>query len=184
MPNSATYQAKLIASRRREGLCIECGKRKPARARTRCTPCLRLACEHQAVRRAEARGEGLCCYCGERVRIPVYCDRCTRKKGERKAEKSPPAVRKQARAIVGTVARGRQLRQVLASILLLRTGRWTIAEWSAELGMHLRTTYRLLTTLRQAGIEVEVSREREHQRGTATPLYRIRAEAAAKALGL
>ena len=72
----------------------------------------------------------------------------------------------------------------MASIILLGTGRWTITEWSAELGVQRRTTYRLITTLRRAGIAVEVSREREHERGPATPLYSIPGEPIRKLLRL
>ena len=99
-------------------------------------------------------------------------------------DQSPTRARVQALSAVGTITRTRQLGHVLASVILLRTGRWTIAEWSAELGVQRRTTYRLITTLRRAGIAVEVSREREHERGPATPLYSIPGEPIRKLLRL
>lgn len=78
--------------------------------------------------------------------------------------------------MLGAAVRGRMLMEVLASILLLRTGRWTIAEWADELAVNRRTIYRLIRSLRAAGIVIEVSREREHERGSPTPLYRVPAE--------
>jgi len=86
--------------------------------------------------------------------------------------------------MLGATIRLRGLGQMVASILLLRTGRWTLYEWADELGMHWRSVYRLITALRKYGVTIEVSREREHGRGTATPHYRIPSEPLRKLLRL
>jgi len=86
--------------------------------------------------------------------------------------------------MLGATVRMRGLGQMVASVLLLRTGRWTLNEWADELGMHWRSVYRLITALRKCGVTIEVSREREHGRGTATPYYRIPAEPLRKLLRL
>ena len=148
----------------------------------RCAGCLKKAVEHQRGLLASRRAAGKCYSCGQPV--PVLCAGCSRRKQERRSDRSPTRARVQALSAVGTITRTRQLGNVLASIILLGTGRWTITEWSAELGVQRRTTYRLITTLRRAGIAVEVSREREHERGPATPLYSIPGEPIRKLLRL
>ena len=182
MATSSEYQAKIHKQRRRAGLCIGCGKRSPTPGRIRCAGCLKKAVEHQRGLRASRRAAGKCYSCGEAV--PVLCAGCSRRKQERRSDRSPTRARVEALSAVGTITRTRQLGHVLASVILLRTGRWTITEWSAELGVQRRTTYRLITTLRRAGIAVEVSREREHERGPTTPLYSIPGEPIRKLLRL
>ena len=80
--------------------------------------------------------------------------------------------------------RDHRVRDVLRLLVTLRRGRWTVEDIAAELGLRWRATYRLLATLRAVGVTLEVSREREHPRGTATPLYSVPAEPLRKLLRL
>lgn len=168
-------QKRVVAKRKVAGKCAACGKRAPARGHTMCIPCLRRMSEASAVTRALRRGEGRCTACGELVRIPHRCDECRRAAGKRSSEKSPRAIRERAIAI-GSASRMRQLGRVWASIMLLRTGRWTIAEWGDAVGIGMRSAYRLRDLLRNAGVTIDVSKERAAKQGAATPLYTIPAE--------
>jgi hypothetical protein len=77
----------------------------------------------------------------------------------------------------GGAVRGRSLRLALRALLVLRRGRWTIVELADEIGVHCRTGYRLIGSLREAGITVQVSRERERgARGPGMGYYNIPAE--------
>jgi hypothetical protein len=169
------------AKRLKAGLCGDCGKRKRWRKSPRCRACLRKVREGVATLRRERRARGECTTCGCKVSLPERCDAC---KQARSSETSPPRVLKTAVDLSGTIGRARLMSRTFASILLLRTGRWTIAEWADELGLKLRTAYRLIHSMRRAGITIEVSREREHERGMATPLYTIPAEPLRKLLRL
>jgi predicted DNA-binding transcriptional regulator YafY len=65
--------------------------------------------------------------------------------------------------------RERLLIHALQTILILRAGRWTVAELAGELGVERRTAYRIVDSLRRAGVTVEISHESVHA------YYRIRA---------
>jgi predicted DNA-binding transcriptional regulator YafY len=84
----------------------------------------------------------------------------------------------------GTHVRGRQLHHVMSAMLILRRGRWTVSELAAELRVRQRTAYRLISALRRVGVTVEVSREREVDRGMAAGYYTIPAEPLRKLLKL
>lgn len=94
--------------------------------------------------------------------------------------KSPPIGRPRKttrREAAGVAVRGRLLTEALRALVVLRRGRWTVPELAAELGIEWRTAYRLLASLRAAGVTVDVSRERAAgQRGIGDGYYTIPAE--------
>lgn len=141
-------------------LCANCHRRPRVPNRTRCKPCLHLLCESARRLRVKRAAAGVCRSCATPVRAPVYCDGCAARRQELKAarridgQREPHVVEQLA-----GLTRERQLGEVLAALVLLRRGRWTVAELAGELGQHLRTAYRMLSAIRRAGIEVEVSRE-------------------------
>ncbi len=55
------------------------------------------------------------------------------------------------------------LQTAFRALIVLRRGRWTMAELADELGIHWRTAYRVVRDLRAAGVVVERSIEREGQ---------------------
>ena len=78
--------------------------------------------------------------------------------------------------------RGRVLHEALQVLLVLRRGRWTMAELAAELGVYWRTAYRLVEALREAGVTVEVSADQD---GDQRPrYYQVPAEPLRKLLRL
>jgi predicted transcriptional regulator len=176
-----TYNQRRASRLKRAKMCVDCGRKAAARRRTRCLACLRRLAESAAVHRAEARGRGVCYECGKKIKVPARCDSC---KSKRSSDKSGKRERKMTKELRGVVGRAKKLSQMFASILLLRTGRWTVSEWADELGVHPRTAYRMIAALRRCGITIEVSREREHVRGQATPLYTIPADPLRKLLRL
>ena len=76
----------------------------------------------------------------------------------------------------GQISRGRLLTEAIRAMVMLRRGRWTVPELADELGIQWRSGYRLLASLRAAGITVEVSRERSGGRGMGEGHYSIPAE--------
>jgi hypothetical protein len=72
--------------------------------------------------------------------------------------------------------RGRLLVEAISALRVLRRGRWTVAELSDELGIHWRAGYRLLASLRAAGVTVEVSREHGPGKRGYDAYYQIPAE--------
>jgi hypothetical protein len=76
----------------------------------------------------------------------------------------------------GQVTRGRLLTESVRAMILLRRGRWTVADLAVELGILGRSTYRLLASLRAAGVVIEVTREHGPGKKGFTALYRIPAE--------
>ena len=94
----------------------------------------------------------------------------------RRSQRSPAKARRQARAAIGTLTRGRLLAYAFRAIVLLRRGRWTVEEMAAELGILWRTGYRLIASLRAAGVTVEVSREHSPGQRGYLALYTIPAE--------
>jgi len=172
------------------GLCAHCGKRKPAAGRTRCSRCIEYARHALADRRARLRARRFCIACGNRPASPglARCAHClvlrrtksAAKRAKRRALRPP---RELSRA-PGTYVRGRQLHQVFGALRILRRGRWTIRELADELHIHWRTGYRLIDALRRIGVTVEVSREREGDRGIGSGYYTIPAEPLRKLLHL
>lgn len=69
--------------------------------------------------------------------------------------------------------RGRQLRDAVRLLVLLRRGRWTMPEIADELGVGWRTAYRIVRALEDAGVTVEVSREEGGARGMAPGHYTV-----------
>jgi DNA-binding transcriptional ArsR family regulator len=59
----------------------------------------------------------------------------------------------------GAVIRGRQLGDVLAAVRLLARGRWLVDDLATHLGITRRTTYRLLSAMRDQGLAVDRQRE-------------------------
>jgi hypothetical protein len=174
MATQTPYQARKSA-----GLCVECGRGRAATGRVRCRACLRHESERQLERRLKARGKGACAYCGKPVRVPVACDGC---REDQRAEHDEARVTRQRdpAAVAGLAAqtRERQLVEVIAAVALLRRGRWSVVELAAELGQHKRTTYRMISAIRRAGIVVEASREGSYR------YYAIPAESLRKVLRL
>lgn len=78
--------------------------------------------------------------------------------------------------------RNKILRQGLRAMIILRAGRWTMAELADELGVGWRTAYRIVDGIRDAGIPVEASGTRG--RDTDGIHYRITASDVRKALKL
>lgn len=68
--------------------------------------------------------------------------------------------------------RGRALQQVVHAIVALRRGRWTMHDFAGELGVTLRTAYRIMDAIKASGVRVDATRE-PNERGMATPYYRI-----------
>lgn len=90
----------------------------------------------------------------------------------------PPRKLRSARARGHVRRRGAVLAAALWAIVLLRSGRWTIRELAAELGLHVRSAYRMLHALEAAGVELEV-----HVEGSLRH-YRVRAPALRRLLKL
>lgn len=88
------------------------------------------------------------------------------------------------RAQAGQVARGRLLEEALRALVVLRRGRWTVVELADDLGLHWRSAYRLLASLRAAGVTVEVSREHAPGQRGYLALYRVPSEPLRKLLRL
>ena len=183
---------------RQSGLCRRCSKPCPP-GRATCERCLRIQSAQRATVKVHRRAASLCA-CGRPVaRESVFCSRCLRGRkrdgrrctvcGSRRHIRSTcpdrtDSERLSACQIDGTQVRGRQLRHVLSTMLILRRGRWTVAELAAELGMNQRTAYRLIDALRCVGVTVEVSRERETERGMGAGYYTIPSEPLRKLLRL
>ncbi len=74
--------------------------------------------------------------------------------------------------------RGRWLRDALRLLVLLRTGRWSVAELAAELGLHRRSVHRMLQQFARVGIELE-----RHPEGKEV-FWRVDGEALRRLLGL
>lgn len=106
-------------------------------------------------------------------RVPRGAEMATRRKT---ATPRPRAVEGQPD---GMGHRMSALRDALACIRLLASGRWRVDDLAAELGCTRRTAYRLLGALRESGIHVE--RQREDYR---TVYLRVDRAQAARALGL
>ncbi len=74
--------------------------------------------------------------------------------------------------------RGQSLRTAFRLVGLLRSGRWKAADAAEEVKCNIRTFYRVVSAVEDAGIPVERHRER-------TDVYlRVRRDAVARALGL
>jgi predicted DNA-binding transcriptional regulator YafY len=80
--------------------------------------------------------------------------------------------------------RGNVLRTAIRTMLVLRRGRWTAHELAGEIGVHWRTAYRLVEQLRDAGVTIEVSREREGGQRNLTRYYRVPADPLRKLMKL
>lgn len=155
--------------------CTSCRTRSAARGRARCKQCLHDAVAYHRELRRKRRAAGKCTACASPVQAPALCEDCAEAKQARKAA---GRVRDQRDASatdsLGSITREHQLGEVLAALVLLRRGRWTVAELAAELGQGLRTAYRMISALKRAGITVEVSREgvHSHYQVPAEPLRR------------
>jgi HTH domain len=195
--------AKETQATRRErlgqsGLCRRCSKPCPP-GRATCERCLQIQSAQRATMKVHRRAASLCA-CGRPVaRESVFCSRCLRARkrdgrrctlcGSRRHIRSTCPDRADSKRlsgakIDGTQVRGRQLHQAMAAMLILRRGRWTIPELAAELDTHPRTAYRLIDALRRVGVIIEVSREREMERGTGAGYYTIPSEPLRKLLRL
>lgn len=78
----------------------------------------------------------------------------------------------------------RALSHHLDAVRLLVREPLTAYELGAELGLTWRTAYRLVAQLREAGLDVQQSPRREHDRGTPTSEYSIRPDHVRQRLGL
>lgn len=97
----------------------------------------------------------------------------------------PKARTRRKRTQPGQPLRGRLLTEALLAMVVLRRGRWTVRELADELGLGSRSAYRMLASLRAAGVTVEASYERwSGTRGLGEGHYTIPAEPLRKLLRL
>lgn len=78
--------------------------------------------------------------------------------------------------------RGMVLQTAFRALVILRRGRWTMAELADELGIHWRTAYRVVRDLETVGVVVERSQERAGRQHVAH--YQVSAAALRKLLRL
>lgn len=78
--------------RAEEGMCVGCGRRKPAAQRVRCRPCLAAVRIANAERARKLVKAGTCRTCGQRAAKPKHreCADCLRRFAAYVAAKSKP----------------------------------------------------------------------------------------------
>jgi predicted DNA-binding transcriptional regulator YafY len=81
-------------------------------------------------------------------------------------------------------SRDHVLADALRMLVALRRGRWTVYDIAEEVGVTWRTAYRMIRSLRLAGVAIELSREREGKGGIGTGYYTIPAGPLRKLLHL
>jgi len=71
-------QARMRAKRKKQNLCMLCGKEPPSPGKTQCAPCRGRVGQLAKRRYARRKGAGLCVSCGKQLteKGPVHCSAC------------------------------------------------------------------------------------------------------------